>query len=354
MAAEHSTRHALTSSSWLLHSAASSHVTNDKSILSSYSPLENVTIGIGSRPAIGTGTAELEFYVRSKRTKVTLLNVLYVPSSPHNFLSMGKLHRAGYSITFLPDSLDVDIRTKAGVRLAHCRNIGDVYALGNVIPILPDTEDDYDLPPASSNPISLEGERQSDSEQQSSRSAPISHTTDTTDTRPPSTPGPPKAPASSSPSTPPSSQPRPTAQSSTGQRNASPPRATSLAPTMSTLTPMSSRNATPEQSPPPPKAPRDIDSRISEDNIILGPRTRKYAKPGSAFMARYATVGTTHIAFIATVSTTHPLAEDSSTLRTLTHTSLSNPSSHSRHRLHAPHTKTKFENSARLEFEGEC
>jgi hypothetical protein len=55
--------------------------------------------------------------------------------------------------------------------------------------------------------------------------------------------------------------------------------------TTSTLTPTSSRISTPTPTPH-LKAPHDISSAITEENIILGPRTRKYAKPDTALLAQ--------------------------------------------------------------------
>jgi hypothetical protein len=53
--------------------------------------------------------------------------------------------------------------------------------------------------------------------------------------------------------------------------------------TPSTLTPIPFQR--PPASSPPAKAPRDISSAISQDNIVLGPRTRKYAKPDSVLVS---------------------------------------------------------------------
>jgi len=54
----------------------------------------------------------------------------------------------------------------------------------------------------------------------------------------------------------------------------------------SPLTPLPlTRQSTPQSPPPPPKAPRDISSTIDLDNIILGSRTRKYAKSDSVHLA---------------------------------------------------------------------
>ena len=54
----------------------------------------------------------------------------------------------------------------------------------------------------------------------------------------------------------------------------------------SPLTPLPlTRQSTPQSPSPPPKTPRDISSAIDPDNIILGSRTRKYAKSDSAHLA---------------------------------------------------------------------
>lgn len=124
--------------SWLLDSGSSVHITNNKSIFSAYVPAKNHTVvGIGSTQAEGIGSVKLKLSIGKQTTYIMLERVLYLPNSPHNLVSLGKLHRAGYRIEFPIGSLDVEIRSKAGTALAHCRNIGDVYALGNVEPVLP-------------------------------------------------------------------------------------------------------------------------------------------------------------------------------------------------------------------------
>ncbi|KAF7334034.1 hypothetical protein MVEN_02308800 [Mycena venus] len=131
------TRRGLTKNSWLLDSAASTHIAN-KTIFSTFFPLSNhEVIGIGSKRAEGNGTVTLQFTTGSRTNNVTLQRVLYLPSSPHNLISLGKLHRAGHRVTFPSNSLDAVITTACGITLAHCKNIGNVYALGNVKPSMP-------------------------------------------------------------------------------------------------------------------------------------------------------------------------------------------------------------------------
>ena len=51
------------------------------------------------------------------------------------------------------------------------------------------------------------------------------------------------------------------------------------------LLPLTHQSTPQSPPPPPPKAPRDISSAIDPDNIILGPRTQKYAKSDNAYLA---------------------------------------------------------------------
>ncbi|KAJ6451849.1 hypothetical protein C8R47DRAFT_1169565 [Mycena vitilis] len=209
----------------------------------SYTPLENhAVVGIDTVSAAGEGSVKLQFRVGSKLTTVTLARVLYLPSSPHNLISLGRLHRAGYELEFPFDSTDIIIH-RNGSRLAHCRNIGDVYALGNVMPVRGNAhnDDEYKYQPAvPTDPTQRQGEHNP------VNGAPILDK------------------AHSTPSSP-------------ARINAQTPG--------SPLTPISSPTPSSEPSPP-RKAPRDINlDPYSQDNIVLGPRTRKYVKPGHSFVA---------------------------------------------------------------------
>jgi GAG-pre-integrase domain len=64
--------------------------------------------------------------------------VLYVPESPQNLICLGKIQRAGYTIQFPTNTCDVNIIAPNGRKILHGRNIGDMYALGNVSPIIPE------------------------------------------------------------------------------------------------------------------------------------------------------------------------------------------------------------------------
>jgi hypothetical protein len=220
-----------------------------------YTPLDSQhVVGIGRLAASGEGSVKLQFRIGTRLTTVTLARVLYLPSSPYNILSLGKLHRAGYELEFPFGSDDVII-SKNGSRLAHCHNIGDVYALGNVMPVRRDNDEYKYQPAVPTDPTPSKGEYTSPV-----NGAPLA-----------------KAHSKSSPS----------------GTNTQTPGYTIRTTSMSPLTPSSSHMPTLEQTPPPPKAPRDIDSTISTDNIILGPRTRKYTKPGS-FLAILHAPDTSH------------------------------------------------------------
>ncbi|CAK5269963.1 unnamed protein product [Mycena citricolor] len=129
--------------SWLLDSAASVHISDNKSLFSSYESLKNhKIIGIGSRSAEGQGTVQLVFEVRGRTTNVTLERVLYLPSSPYNIISLGKLHRAGHRVDFPLGGPKVAVYSEQGVKIMQGRNIDNIYALENVTPkISPPTND---------------------------------------------------------------------------------------------------------------------------------------------------------------------------------------------------------------------
>jgi hypothetical protein len=128
----------LNKDSWLLDSGASVHITHNKLIFSSYTPLDNHKIvGIGLKPAKGEGTVKLAFHMGSQSTTMLLQRILYLPSFPYNLLCLGKLHCTVHRLHFGINFLDIEIYTRGGNKLAHCCNVGDVYALGNVKPILP-------------------------------------------------------------------------------------------------------------------------------------------------------------------------------------------------------------------------
>ncbi|KAJ7161643.1 hypothetical protein C8R46DRAFT_1222865 [Mycena filopes] len=63
----------LTRKSWLLDSAASVHITNDKSLFHAYTPLtSHNVVGIERTPALGQGSIQLQFKLGTRLTTVTL------------------------------------------------------------------------------------------------------------------------------------------------------------------------------------------------------------------------------------------------------------------------------------------
>ncbi|KAJ7061374.1 hypothetical protein C8F01DRAFT_961102, partial [Mycena amicta] len=81
--------------SWLLDSAASTCISNNRSHFSTYTRYTETDthkiIGIGSKQADGYGTVKRDFTVNGKTRTVTFERVLHLPSAPHNIISLGKL-----------------------------------------------------------------------------------------------------------------------------------------------------------------------------------------------------------------------------------------------------------------------
>src|SRR5579859_2903306 len=132
-------RKAIKKDSWLLDSAASTHIVNNKSYFTQYqeTPRSSV-IGIALAAQPGRGTVKISSRVSDATNIIKLKDVLYVPNAPHNLICLAKIQRAGYKIQFPTNSLDVNVTSPSGKKVLHGRDTGGVYALGNISPILPD------------------------------------------------------------------------------------------------------------------------------------------------------------------------------------------------------------------------
>jgi hypothetical protein len=53
--------------------------------------------------------------------------------------ALAKYIASGYKLQFPIDKLDINVITPNGCKILYRRNIGDVYALRNISPILPST-----------------------------------------------------------------------------------------------------------------------------------------------------------------------------------------------------------------------
>ena len=132
-------RRSLKKDSWLLDSAASSHIVNNKSYFHQYQETPGKIIkGMGSASQPGRGTIKISTRIGDTTNSIKLKDVLYVPESPQNLICLAKIQRAGYIIQFPTNTRDVNIITPGGRKILYGRNVGDMYALGNVSPIIPE------------------------------------------------------------------------------------------------------------------------------------------------------------------------------------------------------------------------
>lgn len=93
------------SKTWILDSGATSHMTHDRRSFTRYEPINPITVnqaGVGNKlEAIGHGTIIVSFIYNGKLTRVSLENVLHVPSLATNLLSGSKITQSGCSIIML-------------------------------------------------------------------------------------------------------------------------------------------------------------------------------------------------------------------------------------------------------------
>ena len=105
---------------WVLDSATTSHISNDKRTFIDYQTLTNSTVkGIGKEPAsaAGRGTIAMEFDVEGKKIQHRMKDVIYVPEAPNCLLSVSRFEEAGGSIVFKDGKCS--LRTRNG-RLVGC------------------------------------------------------------------------------------------------------------------------------------------------------------------------------------------------------------------------------------------
>ena len=105
---------------WVLDSATTSHISNDRRTFVDFHTLTNSTVkGIGKEPASadGRGTVEMTFDVKGQKVQHQMKDVLYVPEAPNCLLSVSRFEEAGGSIVFKNGRCS--LRTKDG-RLVGC------------------------------------------------------------------------------------------------------------------------------------------------------------------------------------------------------------------------------------------
>jgi len=107
---------------WVFYSRAIDHITGNKSLfssLSSHNPLPSVTLADGSRVSShGVGTVKLF-------PSLTIDNVLYVPGSPFNMLSISRLtHSLEYIVSFTNNFVCLQDRSSKQVIGTRCESHG--------------------------------------------------------------------------------------------------------------------------------------------------------------------------------------------------------------------------------------
>ena len=105
---------------WVLDSATTSHISNDRRTFEDFHALTNSTVkGIGKEPAsaAGRGTITITFDVEGQEIRHRMKDVLYVPEAPNCLLSVSRFEEAGGSIVF--ENGECSLRTKDG-RLVGC------------------------------------------------------------------------------------------------------------------------------------------------------------------------------------------------------------------------------------------
>src|ERR1700678_2140329 len=88
---------------WTVDSATTSHITYDKSVFIEYTPIKPILVkGLGNNtvPAYGRGTIEILTSASHDARTILLYNVLYVPDTQDNLLSIARVDKAGGQVRF--------------------------------------------------------------------------------------------------------------------------------------------------------------------------------------------------------------------------------------------------------------
>ena len=88
---------------WVLDSATTSHISNNRRTFTDYQVLTNATVkGIGKEPAsaAGRGTVMIEFNVDGKKFQHRMKDVLHVPEAPNCLLSVARFEESGGTVYF--------------------------------------------------------------------------------------------------------------------------------------------------------------------------------------------------------------------------------------------------------------
>jgi len=116
----------------LIDSGASNHCFADKTLFTTYIPLNHPSIGLSvgrdsTFRILGKGTIKLRTYVNGEQKTITLDNVIYAPELKSNLISVSKLGSRGASIIF--DKTRASIRSADGTEIIFATRFGQLYMI---------------------------------------------------------------------------------------------------------------------------------------------------------------------------------------------------------------------------------
>ena len=124
---------------WIGDTGSQVHIVSDRSFFETYEATPGRTIsGIGSAKVLGVGTIRLYFLVDGHRTgRITLVDVLHVPSISHHLISLGRLTSGtGLAYMGIDDVIEIyDARGNAGV-IGLGNKVNQLYEF-DIEPVLP-------------------------------------------------------------------------------------------------------------------------------------------------------------------------------------------------------------------------
>ena len=123
---------------WIGDSATQAHIVSDCSLFIDYVETPGKTIsGVGSSAVLGKGTVKIHFLVDGeKHGRITLTDVLYVPSIPYHLISLGRL-TAGTGLAYwgINDEIEI-IDTRRDCVVGQGTKVSNLYEF-NVEPEVP-------------------------------------------------------------------------------------------------------------------------------------------------------------------------------------------------------------------------
>ena len=114
---------------WVVDSGATNHITDDRSIFTSFRSVNGpsiTTAGMGALQATGRGDISI---VAANRVQVTIKDVMYVPGLGHNLLSLAQLEDRGISYRSEKGRMEF---VRQGKVIRHAIRRGRTYILSGV------------------------------------------------------------------------------------------------------------------------------------------------------------------------------------------------------------------------------